>query len=100
MFTHHPFDHGRLDFLSSLAGQKTIKAECGQRVAFASARANLPITCPSCRTRLAERIASARRDLVALAVPSGNSLVDASTSKLCAAIERAIADYSAALARR
>ena len=49
---HSPWHSGlRLksgERLSTILGQKTIKTECGQRVAYASADPDSPITCPNC----------------------------------------------------
>lgn len=97
MITHHPFDHGRLDLLSSLARQKTIKAECGKRVPFASARAGAHVSCPACRASLQRRIADARNDLTILARPDVHPVVATSNASLSRAIERAIESYYRAL---
>ena len=57
---HYPFDDGVLAALGALAGQKTIKALCGKRVAFLIDAHTKHVDCPACREVLKQRIANAK----------------------------------------
>lgn len=97
MITHHPFDYGALDFLSSCARQKTIKAVCGARVPFANARAHLPVSCPSCRATLAQHIADARAFRAQANADTSPAAVH--VRAMADLLDKRAADLSAVLAR-
>jgi hypothetical protein len=55
MMTHFPWDDGAISGTWLAVGQKTIKAQCGARVAMSAITLDGHIACPACRAKLETR---------------------------------------------
>lgn len=52
MVTHFPWDDGAISGTWLSVGQKTIKGQCGKRVAFSTMTLTGAVTCPGCRAKM------------------------------------------------